>query len=171
MWYVIQTVGGREQHAFNLIEKLVDAAVIREMFIPRYETMKRIGGAWVRRAEVMLPGYLFVVTDDPAKLESELRRNVPLFTRILRNNDMFTPLDKEEVSFINAFTKPGARTAELSTGVIEGDEIVILNGPLLGQTGLIRKIDRHKRLAYLDITIMGRRKTIKLGLEIVRKRN
>ncbi|WP_165247929.1 antiterminator LoaP [Adlercreutzia sp. ZJ141] len=169
MWYVIQTIGGREQHALNLIAKLVDTVVIQELFIPRCEIMKRIGGVWVKRADVMLPGYVFVVTDDPAKLESELRKNVPLFTKILRNNDTFAPLDKEEIAFINAFAKPGTRVVELSIGVIEGDKVVILNGPLLGQTGHIKKIDRHKRLAYLNMTIMGRQKAIKLGLEIVRK--
>ena len=171
MWYVIQTVGGREQHALNLIEKLVDPALIEEMFIPRYETMKRIKGEWVRRAEVLLPGYLFVVTDQPARLESELRTKVSLFTKVLHNNDVFVPLDEEEVAFVNAFTDPESRIAEVSTGVIEGDEIVILNGPLLGQTGLIKKIDRHKRLAYLSINILGRQKTVKLGLEIIQKRN
>lgn len=54
--------------------------------------------------------------------------------------------------------------------MIEGDEIVILNGPLMNQTGLIKKIDRHKRLAYLEIEILGRTKTVKVGLEIVQKR-
>ena len=40
---------------------------------------------------------------------------------------------------------------------MEGDEIVILNGPLMNQTGLIKKLDRHKRLAYLEMEILGRR--------------
>jgi len=35
--------------------------------------------------------------------------------------------------------------------------------------GLIRKIDRHKRLAYLEIRILGRVKTVKVGLEVTRK--
>ena len=48
--------------------------------------------------------------------------------------------------------------------------IVILNGPLMNQTGLIKKLDRHKRLAYLEIEILGRVKTVKVGLEIVRKK-
>lgn len=54
--------------------------------------------------------------------------------------------------------------------MIEGDRIVILKGPLMNQAGLIRRIDRHKRLAYLEMEIMGRKKTVKVGLEIVKKR-
>lgn len=170
MWYVIQTVGGKEQHVLNLIEHLVEPDVIQELFIPRYETMKRIQGEWQKRQEILLPGYIFVVTNAPNVLETELRK-VPSFTKVLRNSDIFLPLDNQEVAFINAFTTPEKRVVEFSTGVIEGDNIVILNGPLMGQVGLIKKIDRHKRLAYLEIDILGRRKTVKVGLEIIAKRS
>lgn len=170
MWYVIQTIGGQEDQVNSLMLKLVDQSLILESFIPRYEVMKRIKGAWVKRAEVLLPGYVFVVTKDPGKLKESLR-NVPRFTRLLGNDDMFTPLEDREVAFINAFTQPGKRTVELSTGVIEGDEVVILNGPLMGHQSSIVKIDRHKRLAYLEIEMLGRKKNVKLGLEIVAKRD
>ena len=56
MWYVIQTVGGQEDQVNSLMLKLVDQSLILESFIPRYEVMKRIKGAWVKRAEVLLPG-------------------------------------------------------------------------------------------------------------------
>ena len=161
LWYVVQTVGGQEKHVLDLINKLVDEELIQESFIPQ--------GVWKMRSEVLLPGYIFVITDQPGKLREALR-SVPKFTRLLGNNDVFTPLDDQEVAFINAFTKPDHRVVEFSSGVMEGDEIVILNGPLMNQTGLIKKLDRHKRLAYLEIEILGRVKTVKVGLEIVRKK-
>ena len=169
MWYVVQTVGGQEKHVLDLMNKLVDEELIQESFIPQYEVKKRIQGAWKVRTEVLLPGYIFAITDQPGKLREALR-SVPKFTRLLGNNDVFTPLDEQEVAFINAFTEPDHRVVEFSSGVMEGDEIVILNGPLMNQTGLIKKVDRHKRLAYLEVQILGRTKTVKVGLEIVRKR-
>lgn len=169
MWYVVQTVGGQEKHVLDLMSKLVDEELIQESFIPQYEVKKRIQGAWKVRTEVLLPGYIFAITDQPGKLREALR-SVPKFTRLLGNNDVFTPLDEQEVAFINAFTEPDHRVVEFSSGVMEGDEIVILNGPLMNQTGLIKKVDRHKRLAYLEVQILGRTKTVKVGLEIVRKR-
>ena len=66
---------------------------------------------------------------------------------------------------------PDRRVVGMSTGVIEGDKVLVLNGPLMNHEGLIRKIDRHKRMAYLEIEILGRMKTVKIGLEIVAKRN
>ena len=58
----------------------------------------------------------------------------------------------------------------MSEGVIEGDRVIVLNGPLMNHEGRISKIDRHRRIAYLDMPMMGRTKTIKVGLEIVSKR-
>lgn len=170
MWYVIQTMAGQEDQVIELMLKLVDEDLVKETFVPRYEVMKRIKGQWVRRKEVLLPGYVFVVTREPGRLKADLR-GVPRFTRLLGNDDMFIPLDDREVAFINAFTSPGKRTVELSTGVIEGDEVVILNGPLMGHVGLIKKIDRHKRLAYLEMEMLGRKKNVKIGLEIVGKKS
>lgn len=169
MWYVVQTVGGQEKHVLDLADRLVGEELIQESFIPQYEVKKRIQGAWKMRTEVLLPGYIFVITDRPGELREALR-SVPKFTRLLGNNDVFTPLDDQEVAFINAFTEPDHRVVEFSNGVVEGDEIVILNGPLMHQTGLIKKLDRHKRLAYLEFEILGRKKTVKVGLEVVRRK-
>lgn len=115
MWYVVQTIGGQERQVLDLMEKLIDPELVQELFIPRYEVKKRIQGTWRLRAEVLLPGYVFVVTDSPGKLKEALRA-VPKFTRLLGNDDVFTPLDDLEVAFINAFTKPGNRVVEFSSG-------------------------------------------------------
>lgn len=66
-------------------------------------------------------------------------------------------------------TKTGHRVIEMSSGVIEHDRVIVNTGPLQGLEGSIRKIDRHKRLACLEIQMLGRVKTIVVGLEIVSK--
>ena len=169
MWYVVQTMSGQEGQVKNFIAKTVEPGLVQEAFIPRYEVMKRVKGLWCKRVEVLMPGYVFVVTKSPSKLKAQLR-GVPRFTRLLGNDDMFTPLDDRDIAFINAFTSLENRTVEMSTGVVEGDDVIILNGPLMGRAGWIKKIDRHKRLAYLEVEMLGRTTTVKLGLEIVAKR-
>lgn len=169
MWYVVQTMSGQEDQVKDFIAKTVEPGLVQEAFIPRYEVMKRIKGLWYKRTEVLMPGYVFVVTKNPDKLKAQLR-GVPRFTRLLGNGDMFTPLDDRDIAFINAFTSSENRTVEMSTGVVEGDDVIILNGPLMGHAGWIKKIDRHKRLAYLEVEMLGRTTTVKLGLEIVAKR-
>ena len=91
MWYVVQTVGGQEKHVLDLIYKLVDEELIQECFIPQYEVKKRIRGVWTICTEVLLPGYIFVITEHPGRLQEALR-SVPKFTRLLGNNDVFIHL-------------------------------------------------------------------------------
>ena len=58
---------------------------------------------------------------------------------------------------------------DMSIGYIEGDVIHINEGPLIGYEGHIVKIVRHKRIAYVDISLFGRDTTVKVGLEIISK--
>ena len=58
----------------------------------------------------------------------------------------------------------------MSEGIIENDRVVVTKGPLKGNEGLIRKIDRHKRRAYLEVGLFGRKIETQVGLEIVEKR-
>ena len=166
--YVLQVTGGQEDRVAKMIDKYVSEGIVRECFIPRYEAMRRMRGGWHKCVETLVVGYLFVDCDDPGALSEQLRR-VPAFTRLLGNDDIFIPLNADEVSWLNAFTDTGNRVVRMSEGVIEGDKVIVLNGPLMGHEGMISKIDRHRRIAYLDIHILGRTKTVKVGLEIVNK--
>lgn len=58
---------------------------------------------------------------------------------------------------------------EMSSGIIENDRVQILAGPLMGMEGNICRIDRHKRMAYMEIEMFGRTVEMKVGLEIIRK--
>jgi transcriptional antiterminator NusG len=170
MWYVVQVVGGKEKRVLTLIEKIIERTVFDECFIPQYEVMKRFRGQWHKSTEILFPGYLFLVTDYADGLAQELR-NVPAFTKLLSNGGKFISLNADEVAWISAFTKQDSRVIEMSEGIIEGDKVIVFKGPLINYGGSIRKIDRHKRIAYLDIGMFGRTMTVKVGMEIVRKRS
>lgn len=118
--------------------------------------------------ERLTPGYIYLSTRDIVSVSQALY-GVPSFTKLLGNDGGFIPLRKDEIAWLDSLTTQGNRVVEMSVGVIEGDKVVIQSGPLQGLEGQIVKIDRHKRLAYLDMRFMGRMKTIRVGLEIVRK--
>lgn len=166
---MLQVPGGRECAARDLLTKLLDG-LIGECFVPLYESMRRRDGAWKRESMRLFPGYVFVTTDDIIKLSQHLNQ-LPFFAKVIGGrNESYVPLLPEEVSWLQALTNVETHTVELSTGVIEGDEVKIWKGPLKGQEARIKKIDRHKRLAYVEMHMFGRTKVIKVGLEIVSKR-
>lgn len=184
MWYVIQVTTKQEKKTLKRLRRALDAYDSRarsamcdtsgqlphpraEMFIPLREVMRHRNGEWVSTTEIIFPGYIFVSTKDVDGLLVVLKET-PDFTKLLGNGEQFVPLADDEVKLINAFGG-GDHLVRMSKGVIEGDRVRILGGPLFMHDGIIRKIDRHKRVAYVEMSIMGRKKIIKLGLEVTKK--
>ena len=58
---------------------------------------------------------------------------------------------------------------QMSKGYIEGTQVFVTDGPLKGQEGRIKKINRHKRIAIIETPFMGKTTTIHVPLEIVSK--
>ena len=168
MWYVVQTMAGREFAVQRQIEQFASDDVLDECFVPQYEVQKHLRGEWRTCTAVLFPGYLIVVTDNASDLQAALRR-VPAFAKVLGSDGKFIPLEPREIAWIDAFTEKEHRVIGMSEGVVEGDQVVILKGPLMGHAGCIRKIDRRKRTAYLEMEMFGRTIRTKLGLGIVRK--
>ena len=78
------------------------------------------------------------------------------------------PLTDEEVHFIQRFGGE-EKVVPISEGIIENSQVKILSGPLEGMEACIRKIDRHKRKAWIEIEMFGRMQRVEVGLEIVSK--
>ena len=167
MWYVIQVAGGRERSTLAMVSRMVDNNILDEAFVPQREIMRHQAGQWVRTQEVLFPGHVFIVAAQPERILAQLRK-VPAFTRLLGNGRCFLPLSDVEVDAIAALCGKD-RLVKMSEGVIEGDGVRVTRGPLCGCEGLIRKVDRHKRAAYVEMQMLGRHTLVKLGLEIVRK--
>lgn len=167
-WYVIQVFAGKEEEMKKKILSIVDHSYIEECFIPRYQKMKKYQGKWHQEEEVLFPGYLFIITDHIHEVYVELNQ-IPALTKILgREGGYINPLPMHEALFISRFGKE-EHLVDMSIGYIEGDVIKVTNGPLMGQEGLIRKIDRHKRIAMIEVEFFGQVTTAKVGLEIIRK--
>lgn len=168
MWYVIQVRNGMEEETRKQCEKIIDKETLEKSFIPMYEQERKYQGKWHRELRVLFPGYVFLVSENKEKLFFELKRVIGL-TKMLGTGETIVPLTAEEVDFLLSFGR-GEQVVEMSAGIIENDHVIITRGPLKGNEGLIRKIDRHKRKAWLEIQMFGRAMEMQVGVEIVRKR-
>lgn len=168
MWYVVQVFTGKENETVSNIKRLVPQALYKECFNPTYQVQKRVNSMWKTVECPLFPGYVIVDSENPKELAMALQ-TVPGYTHILGSDEDYTPLPQEEQQWINEFTQVGSRVIGLSSGVIEGDKVIVLQGPLVNRTAWIKKIDRHKRLAWLELDLCGRKVIVKVGLSIVRK--
>ena len=167
-WYVVQVATGREETLCRLIERLAPEGVLEECFTPRYATEMKMRGTWVMAKKPLFPGYIIAVSNNVDILADTLKQT-PEFTRMLSVGEAFVPLHAEDQAWIGTFTKKGDRTVPMSYGVMEGDHVVVLDGPLVGCEAMIKRVNRHKSLAIIEFEICGRRVATKVGLGIVRK--
>ncbi len=166
-WYVIHVRTGKEEAVCYKIRTRVPGNLWEECFVPQVENIYKKAGEYKKVISPLFPGYVFIVCQDPEKIAVSLR-GVPDFTRILKTGEDFEPLRQQEVD--NLLTLAGRELrVEMSTGYIVGDKICIVEGPMKGMDGAIRKINRHKRIAMVEVPFLGRPTLIRLPLEIVSK--
>lgn len=141
--------------------------------MPKKVRLLRKAGSVERIEEPLFPGYIFIETDkEYALFRMHMERKIRPVNGVIRllkhDNEGLETILPHERSFIEKFTDT-ERTIQPSIGFIEGDKIVVTSGPLMGQESLIRKINRHKRTAELEISMFGRVQTVTVSLEILLK--
>lgn len=167
MWYVVQVMSGQE----HSVAQLCEARLLQEneeVFVPMYQRKKKIKGKYEVCESILFPGYVFFDTEAVEDLFFRLK-DVSQLTKILRTGEDFTPLHETEVAFLKQFGKK-EHVVEMSVGYIEGEEVVITSGPMENWSGKVKRIDRHKMIAVLEIEFFGRMTDVTVGLEIVEKR-
>ena len=117
----------------------------------------------------MFPGYLLMVTRDMDACATRLGElAAPGFLHLLTTPDgLPASLPVREARLI-AELAGDSRCVAASEGAIVDGRLVVYRGPLAGREDLITKIDRHKRMAYLDMSLLGR-PCVRMALEVVSK--
>ena len=184
MYYVIQVASGMEDRVEEQIGIIVEKGLYDEGFHPIRRVKKKIRGEWKELREKLLPGYVFITSDEVGELYQKLR-DVPAFTKMLgKDGEGFLPLADHEVEWLKRITGLGggknssknrnSKDMEVQisqVSVSEDDEITILSGPLKNMEGYIKKIDLHRRIAKVEVDFMNRKTVIHLGIEMVGKKD
>lgn len=169
MWYAIWTATGSERKLCSWIKDYIPESLYDDCFVPLVEQNRKVKGEWKTSIKPLFPGYLFIKTGGTniRKIAQKLKR-FEMFAVILSTDGEFTPINKEETYLIdNAHENEGILGS--SIGMIEGEKIKILSGPLIGLEGAIRYINRHKRTATIELEMFGRTSKVNIGLEIISK--
>lgn len=167
-WYVIQVRIRKEEEIAEVCKRWISKEILIDCFIPRYKKMRKYKGTWHQEEDILFKGYVFLISEKVDKLFQELKK-IPDLTKLLgQKGTDICELREEEVQFLKSFSKN--YVVEVSQGYIEGDTIVISHGPLVGHEGMIKRVDRHKRMAIVEVTLFDQVVSIKVGLEIINKR-
>lgn len=169
MWYVIQVFTGKEEQiVLQCRKRIADPKIMSRCFLPRYMCKRRYEGAWNTEEKLLFPGYVFLVSDNGEELFLSLKK-IDGLTKMIGTGQEIVPLSREEVGILQRLGGE-EQLVETSTGIMVSDQIIVTDGPLQGMEGCIKKIDRHKRLAWIEVPLMGRILEARVGLEVVEKR-
>lgn len=168
-WYVIRVKTGDEEQVRALLEDY-DMSV-RVLY---REVYWRKQGMVYNRKVRLFPGYIFVISDlDYRQFDIEITKikydNGKFFKNLRWDKEGTPALTPKEIEKIRHLTRD-KDVVETSVGFIEGDKVIIMEGPLMGYESFIVKIDRHKRTAKLELDFLGEKRETTVPLEIVLKR-
>lgn len=167
-WYVMQIMTGKELKLARVINQRMDSTVLDKCFVPMAKRLKQYKGSWHEHEYVLFPGYLFVITKDINEFNQKLKA-IPEFTKLLGNDGKgILPLIKQDIDLIRRFINDDC-LMEMSTGYIVNDRVKISSGPLMGYEGNIKKVDRHKRVCFIEVNFCNQITLMKVGLEVIHK--
>ena len=161
MWYVIHTLTGKEQNCKQQCEKYVDRAGYTKIFIPQYITKKHFKQEWHEVKKTLFPGYVFVDTETVDSVIEGMRQ-FGQYTRVLQDGETVSPIRESEEKFL-ADMMDEEYVVHYSEGFLIGEEVCILSGPLRNYKGCIRTVDRHRRVAKLEIPVFGGMTPVEVG--------
>jgi len=181
MYYIIFAGAGLEEKTENAIKKKIPQTCYTRCFHPVRHIKKKFGGVWKDCYDRLIPGYVFLESDNISEFYNEIKKNAQnlrILGKDLHDDSLgFYEMNENEEKWLKRLIgysdneiigdNPVAEISEL--GYDENDEVTIISGPLVSLTGYIKKINRHKRIAEVEMEFMGRKTVMYLGIDMVVK--
>jgi len=164
MWYVLQTMTGKEEELVQLVKEIVPSDLYSDCFVAYYERVWRRQQESLVHVERLFPGYVFIITNEPKQLYMCLK-NVPAMSRIIGDGSFtFIPLEEDEEAFFQKMLID-QRIVRLSYVELDGkSHIIRVTGPLKEYKSAVVRAQYKKRYVIIKVKMMGAYKTVALGV-------
>ena len=170
-WYILFVRTGRERKVEQFLKERLDAEMFVP-FVPLLELVFKRSGVVRKEIKPLFPSYVFIESE--ILCNEFLIRIRPMIyasqdiVKLLRYSDKEIAMRESEKQILMSLSND-SRCIESSSGIIEGNKIHIIDGPLKGFESIVKKVDRHKRQAWIEIEFMGEKRLISVSLEVVEK--
>lgn len=170
-WYVFWVKTGQEKKAAVEIKAVFNNEVIPLQLT--VETFFRKKGKVIKEIHYAFPGYVFVATEIKndefvLRVKECICKSESVLRLLCYGDDNEASVRKEERMLIECLWQ-GKTCIEASMGFIEGDRIVVTEGPLVGLESVIKEIHPRRRQAVVEIELMGGKRQAMVGLEVLEK--
>ena len=164
-WYVTFVETGKEEEVQKWLDHYFDKDIQRNM-VPKRRLIEKKGGEPYSVIKKLFPGYVFICIDMDVE-KYEIIKGIPKLIRFLSTGAYYSPIDDSEMSVILRLV--GDDIIGYSKVFVENAKILVKEGCLYGMEGIIKKVDKHKNRAKIQLDFMGEQRIVDVGVEIVYK--
>ncbi len=148
----------------TLCKHTLSPYAVQSVFVFTYDRQHRYKGAWHLERKLLFPAHVFLESENEKILLKELRK----CGVTAKQGNRLIQMDNEEEQFLKILCGK-EHHLQMSRGIICKGVTHITEGPLKGMENRICKIDRHKRLARITMTMRQDCTLLHAGLEITEK--
>lgn len=170
--YLLFVKTGYEERVVDKLKTKLDSSLFLP-FVPTKEKFFRRNGITTKEKELCFIGYVFVESELYSdefivKMSPIIRTFGDIYKIVNYGNKRDIAMRENEQFMLNSLYG-SKHCVEASVGFMEGDIIRIEDGSLIGMESTIKKMNRHKREAIIEIELMGALRRVTVGLEILKK--
>jgi len=195
-WYVLFVETGKECKVKKYIEKNFDSSKV-QCLIPRRKIPEKKQGITRHVMKTLYPGYVFIETTINFAMYYKLSiaPHTYKFLNYLNQRDKLrlSPAEEPEIAaarqadaqdqdreaaffqqipndemttILNLLNDEGV--IDYSKIYVEGSKVHVVSGPLKGNEGIIKQVDKHKNRAKILLSMIGNQILIDVGVELTR---
>ena len=155
-WFVMYVETGHEDEVCRLIDRIIVYSYFKipyQLLVPKRQIYEKKSGICNEVTKCLFPGYILVETEQIDEFYYQVKK-IPHIFKFLR----ILYMTNEE------------GLIEISNALYINDRIEIIDGPLKGYEGIIRKLDKRKGRAKVEFSINQNVIHIDLGISIIYKK-
>lgn len=177
-WYILRTYKDQEYEAASRLEYAVPKSLCSVCRIPKKLKAFRASGEMRIVEDIMFPGYVFVKTVYPEKLQKELKKSRELpqffpFGKGESGEDELIPVNQEDLDFLQTVCGKELQSPMGISDITLGENRTILkaSGVLNHYVDKIVRLNLHKRFAIVEIPLFNRSQTVFFGIRLEQDRS
>lgn len=162
-WYALFVVTGEEEKVKERIKYRFKDEL--RILVPKRKLRERRKGKWVHCIKTLFPGYI-ILNGDIGYTEYYRLKGIPGLLKLLRGGYDPLKIDYDEMAILNRLIC-NSETIGFSSVFEENGKVVVVDGPLVSQEGIIKSINRRKGRAKVRLNFLGEPRLVDLGVSVL----
>lgn len=163
-WYALFVNTGEEDKVKERIFFRIKDDI--KALVPKRRMRERKDGKWEDKIRILFPGYV-LLQGEMNNNKYNLIKDIPGIVKLLRDKDGPQEIYEQEIDLIRRLTADNDIIGR-STVYVQGENVVVIDGPLLGLEGYIQAIDKRKGRVKVLVNLMGEPRNVELSVAMVK---